>query len=231
MIVLQCEQGSDAWHQARMGIPTASCFDKIISPVKMKPSASADAYLDRLLAEFSVGRPIFEKDDPWMLRGKELEPEAAARYELEYDCDTEKVGFILRDDCMVGASPDRLVGNEGLLEIKCPKLVTHMGYLRSPKVPDCYKCQIQGQLWLAERQWCDFVSFCPGVPTVFVRVERDEKFIEALAAAVNAFVACLKAGREALAARGVERAPVATGARSYAKALEEAGTADGEYWT
>jgi hypothetical protein len=229
MIILDCPQGSAEWHQARVGIPTASCFDKILTPKTMRPSASADAYADHLNAEWKLGRPIIESDSPWMHRGGELEESAALWYAVESDAEPRRVGFVMRDDKMVGCSPDRLVGDDGILEIKCPKIQTHLGYRRLTEAPADYRCQLQGQLWVTGREWVDFMSFCPGLPAVLIRVERDEAFIEALSKAVDAFVARLLAERESLVEEGVHPVHEAPrGPRSYGKALEEAGVTDAE---
>src|SRR5688572_9626039 len=231
MIILDCAQYSDAWHRARMGIPTASCFSHILTPAKGQPSKQADEYMDFLLSEWSLGRPLITKEFDWARRGKELEPDAVDRYDFEY-APTEQVGFVLRDDRLVGCSPDRFVGTDGILEIKSPKIENHMRVLRTHTVPVEHRCQIQGHLWLTERRWCDFCSYNPVLGLVVIRVERDEKFIEALAAAVNAFVAWLVEGRERLTKLGIDGAPRATnghGARSYSGALEMAGLTDAEY--
>lgn len=197
MIRLDVEQGSQQWHDARIGIPTASAFEKIIAPKTMKPSASAVKYRARLLAEWLLGLSLDEVSDDVMERGKQLEDEAVRWYEFETDSDTEKVGFILRDDGMVGCSPDRLVGTDGLVEIKCPLPHTHIGYLLDG-VDDAYRCQVQGQLWITERQWCDFVSYHPDMPKVKIRIDRDEEFIAALTAAVDAFIASMEQGKQRL---------------------------------
>ena len=229
MIVLDCPQGSAEWLQARVGVVTSSCFDKIITPKTLKPSASADAYADLLNAEWKLGRPIIEEDRPWMTRGTHLEESAALWYAVQEDAEPRKVGFVLRDDKMVGCSPDRLVGDRGLLEIKCPAIQTHLAYRRLKEPPADYRCQLQGQLWVAEREWVDFMSYCPGMPAVVIRAVRDEPFIEALAKAVDAFVARLLAERESLVEEGVHPVHEAPrGPRSYGKALEEAGVTDAE---
>lgn len=228
---LDVVQGSHEWIEARLGIPTASDFDQLITPKTRKPSGSAGKYLAQLLAEWKLGRSVSDRETGWMLRGSKLESEAIGYYQFERDTDTTIVGFGLRDDRMVGCSPDRLVGDKGILEMKCPALETHIGYLLDGR-PSEYNAQIQGILWLAEREWADFMSYCPGMPPFLERVERDEDFIAALEKAVNAFVARLLKAREDLTARGVESpsgAPASIGDRSYGKALEEAGVTDADW--
>jgi hypothetical protein len=179
-------QGTTAWLKLRAGIPTASCFDMILTP-KGKPSTSAERYLYELLAERILGRPIVKAVTTWMDRGSQTEAEAVAYYESLRDLDTKKIGFVTNDSGTVGASPDRLVGEEGLLEIKVPKESTHVGYLLNGTVGDTYWPQLQGQLWICERAWVDIMSYSPDMPEVVIRVERDEAYIEKLAATVTAF--------------------------------------------
>lgn len=197
MIRIECEQGSDEWYAARLGIPTASCFSKIITPKTMKPSASAIPYRHKLLAEWLMGLSLDFVNTEVMERGKGLEAEAVRWYEFETDCDTEAVGFMTTDDGLVGCSPDRLVGANGLAEIKCPLPHTHVGYLLDG-VDDAYRCQLQGQLWVAEREWVDFVSYHPTMPKVKIRVQRDEPFILALREAVEAFCESMEQGKQQL---------------------------------
>lgn len=201
MIRLDCQQGTSEWAKARIGIPTASCFDKLITPRTMKPSASAKDYMHLKLAEWLLDAPLDDAISQWMERGYQLEEEAVNLYELQHDTDTEAVGFILRDDRAAGASPDRLVGADGLLEIKCPSAKVHVGYLLG-SVADDYRCQVQGQLYIAEREWCDVVSYCPGLPLAEVRVQRDEEFIGRLEGALDVFLAELAGYKSAMTKLG-----------------------------
>ena len=195
-------QGTEAWLRLRAGVPTSSCFHKIMTPKTMKPSAQATPYLHRLLAEKMLGRPITEPAvTSWMTRGTELEGEAVAYFEALFERETTLVGFITNDDMTIGASPDRLDGEDELLEIKCPAEHTHVGYLLGTGVDDDYRTQLMGQLWVAERERVRIMSYCPGMPHAIVTVERDEKYIAALAEHVGAFVAQLEeATRKARAA-------------------------------
>lgn len=198
---IDCEQGSQEWVDARLGIPTASQFHRIITPKTLKPSGQADKYAAELIAEWMIGFPFDKGGTALMERGKELEVKAVQFYELETGNKTEKIGFCLRDDGAVGASPDRLVGADGLLEIKCPGPVQHILYLLSGLDAD-YRCQVQGQLWITGRQWLDFLSYHPDMPDFRVRVERDETFIAALAAAVDLFVEQLEVSKKRLIEMG-----------------------------
>ena len=200
MIVHDVEQGTDEWLALRCGIPTASMFDKIITPTG-KASTSSGGYMNTLLAEWLTGKPGGMEPTAWMQRGTEMEPEARAWYEMETDADVSTVGFLTRDDGLIGCSPDGLIGNSGLLEIKCPSPGVHVEYLLSGKIPDKYWPQVQGQLWIAERDWCDFISYNPDMQPLRIRVERDEKYIKTMTGLLDAFLAQMLEKREALQAR------------------------------
>lgn len=186
MIIHNVEQGTTAWLALRAGIPTASSFDRIITP-KGKASAQAEKYMHKLLAERMMGHPVTEFAGPWADRGKELESDAAAYYESTREMTVERVGFVTNDTRTIGASPDRLVGEDGLLELKVPAEHTHVAYLLTRAVDADYYPQVQGQLWVTGRSWLDIMSYHPEMPPALIRVERDEKFIASLAAAVEAF--------------------------------------------
>lgn len=191
-------QGSTEWTRLRTGIPTASCFDQILTPGG-KPSKSAERYLFSLLAERMMQHPCAEFVTSWMERGVALEADAVAFYELQNNCETVPVGFITNDAGTIGASPDRLVGDDGLLEIKVPKESTHVGYLLKKAVDQAYYPQVQGQLWISERQYADILSFHPEMPPALIRVPRDEDFIGLLATVIGQFSEALEA--QAITAR------------------------------
>lgn len=187
MIVHHCQQGTSEWQSLRMGKPTASEFSRILTPTG-KRAAAATRYMYELLAELMLGRPLEGAAMPWMIRGSQMESEARAYYELVRDTEVQQVGFVTLDDRRAGASPDGLVGDDGLVEIKCPKPEVHAEYLISGVGAQReYRCQLQGQLWVCERQWVDIVSYHPGMPESLVRVERDEEFISLLSEAVAEF--------------------------------------------
>lgn len=194
MILHDCEQQSEEWFRLRIGIPTTSEFSKIVTPTG-KLSAQADGYMHWLLAEWICGHPLENPETRWMERGHDLEPQAVKSYEFERDSETEKIGFVTTDDGMIGCSPDRLVGSDGLLEIKCPAPQTHVGYMLNRSVDKAYWPQVQGQLFVTERGWVDIQSYCPGFPTVIIRVERDENYLATLGEALRGFVANLMAAR------------------------------------
>lgn len=186
MKLIDVQQGTTEWALARLGIPTASQFARILTPKTLKLSGQADAYAHQLIAEQLIGEPMDDATSGFMLRGTLLEQRAVSYYELQTECDTVPIGFVLRDDGRTGCSPDRFVGKNGLLEIKVPNAANHVGYLLD-KDGIGYRAQIQGQLWICEREWIDTLSFNPLLPPALVRQERDEEFITALAETVGQF--------------------------------------------
>lgn len=206
MKIIDVQQGSPEWLQARLGMPTASEFASIITPKTRKPSASQDKYLAKLCAEWFIGEPIDGYTSVFMERGTQMEPQAADSYAFARDVECSPVGFCTTDDSKIGCSPDRLVGDDGLLEIKCPGAEAHMRYLLSDgeMVAD-YWCQAQGELYVTGRAWVDLYSFNPVMPEVCVRVEPDEEFQTALHECLMAFVKKLDAAKEKLAPSRVVR--------------------------
>lgn len=186
MIRIQCEQGSEEWRRIRSGIPTASNFDKIITPKTLKPSESRVKYAHRLIAERVLGRPEEDESHGFANRGKEMEENARGYYEFIRGVKVDRVGFIMTDDRKIGASPDGLVLADGLLELKCPSAPVHIGYLLDDEGIG-YRCQVQGEILVAERDWVDTVSYHPDLPDIVRRVGRDEPFQTALRGALNSF--------------------------------------------
>ena len=179
MRIDQNEQGSPEWLAARLGIPSASMFAKLVT-TKGIWSASADAYINQLVAERLTGEREEVFQSHHMLRGTELEPDARDLYSLMSDAEVTEVGFCLHDTLAAGCSPDGLIGEDGGLEIKCPAPSTHVEYLRGGVLPSKYKQQVMGCLWITGREWWDFVSYHPTMKPLIVRVERDEEYIAAL---------------------------------------------------
>ena len=202
MRVLDVEQGSREWVEARLGIPTASAFKRIVTSTG-KLSAQRDAYQAELLSEWVFGEPAKDFDTTWTERGKVLEPDARRYYSFHTDTEARTVGFCLRDDGIAGASPDGLVGDDGLLELKCPREDTHMLYLARGVLPSEYRAQVQGQLWVTGRAWADFMSYCPELPPFLIRIEPDAKFQAALDDHMPVFWAELMDGRKRLIEKGV----------------------------
>jgi hypothetical protein len=179
MRLVECEQGSEEWLKARLGVPSASNFSKLIT-MKGTLSTQAKAYVDALVAETITGESTYVKVTDAMQRGTELEPYARERYFYETGNSVEEVGFCLHDDYQAGASPDGLIGEDGGLEIKCPLGGTMVSYLRVGRLPSKYWQQVQGCLHITGRKWWDFMAYHPDMKPLIVRVERDEAFIAAL---------------------------------------------------
>ena len=189
--VLKAEQGTQEWLDARLGRPSASQFSKFVTTAG-KPSASADDYINELIAERITGErePIYVNE--WMQRGTELEPRARETYEFIYDVDVQEVGFILDDSGEFGCSPDGLIGEDGGVEFKCPSPKNHIAWSRKGKCPSKHYAQVQGCLYITGREWWDFMSYHPDMKPFIVRVERDEEFIAKLAEQISLAVEEIK---------------------------------------
>lgn len=187
--VFDCAQGTPEWFAARRGVVTASEFSTVMAKGRSGgESVTRRKYLLTLAGELLTG----DVADKWegnrhTERGKLLEPEARDAYALMRDCEPVQVGFLRRGQA--GASPDSLVGADGLLEIKTKLPHLQLEVLESRRMPPEHKAQVQGQLWISGRQWCDFMSYWPGLPPFIERVERDEAYIAGLSVAVADFVA------------------------------------------
>ena len=201
-VIHSCPQRSREWFTLRCGIPTASAFDKVLT-AGGKPSRQRDQFMNALLAEWMLGYPLEGPETQWMVRGRELEDDAVKAYTFITGRETLEVGFITNSEATFGASPDRLIGDTGLLEIKCPSPAVHVSYLlQNNKLSDSdYGPQLQGELMVSEREWVDIVSYHPEMPPVVVRVVRDEKYIAALRLALELFVSEMLEKREELERR------------------------------
>lgn len=198
MRTFDVEQNSDEWFALRLGKPTASRFDKIITPAKGAYSSASRSLIAALIAEQLPGytRPYLSE---WVERGHEMEPRARAQYKFETDFEVKQVGFVMRDDRDdVGCSPDSLVndGTQGILEIKCPKAETLVEYHLGGELPREYKSQVQGQLWVTGLDWCDFYAWHPDLEPFRFRVERDVEFLEKLELCVYKFLKQYAEARE-----------------------------------
>jgi hypothetical protein len=192
MIELDVEQGTEEWLKARSGVVTASMMGSIITPTGFKSDGQV-AYMEQLAGEWLIQGPDPDSfESYWMKRGKELEPQARAIYQLERDVNVRQVGFVFKDVLrQVGCSPDGMVGDDGGWENKTPKLTTHVRYLRDGKVVNSYYPQIQASIWITEREWWDFMSFHPKAKSLIVRVPRDDLYIKKMEKQVSAFLADL----------------------------------------
>lgn len=187
MIALELDQQTPEWYAARCGVPSASNFDKIVT-TKGEPSKQAQKYLYQLAGERVIGKQEETYQNGFMQRGVELEAEARQFYELVTDSIVQKVGLCFPDESrQYACSPDGFVGIDGGLEIKCPSMAVHIGYVIDNVLPTEYLQQVQGNLLVTGRQWWDFVSYYPGLKPLIVRVERDEKFLAALKLSLELF--------------------------------------------
>jgi len=187
------QQRSDEWFLARCGKVTASRIADLLARTKSGYGASRANYMAELLTERLTGQPIERYSNAAMEWGTMNEPAARAAYEISQGVIVEEVGFILHPSIAdSGASPDGLIDECGLVELKAPNTATHIDTLLSEAVPDKYVKQMQWQMACADRHWCDFVSFDPRLPSqmqIFVkRVKRDQKMIEEMEAEVRAFL-------------------------------------------
>jgi len=178
-------QGSEAWSRARLGKLTASRVSDALARTKTGWGASRKNYMAELIIERLTGVPSDSYINDAMKFGIETEPQARSAYEFHYDVEVEKVGFIDHPKMpMAGASPDGLVGKDGLVEIKCPNSATHLDTLLNGTIPDKYIVQMQFQMAVTDRQWCDFISFDPRLPErmrLWVkRIDRDPSRINML---------------------------------------------------
>ncbi len=186
MKIVDVVQGTTEWKMARAGIPTASEFSSIIT-ADGKPSKQRQKYLYRLAGERITGIPEESYTNGAMQRGQLLEEEARQYHSFIIGEEVKKVGLCLTDDGRVGCSPDGLINDKGGSEYKCPALSTHVGYLLENTLPTEYFQQVQGGLYVTERDWWDFCSYYPGMRPLILRVHRDEKFIKLLEPALKEF--------------------------------------------
>lgn len=197
------EQGTTEWFEARRGKVTASRVADVISKTKSGWGAGRKNYEAQLIAEILTGTVADSFTNAAMQWGTDTEPQARKAYEFAQDCDVVEVGFVDHPTIKgTGASPDGLVGVDGMLEIKCPNTATHLDTLLTQKVPAKYNTQMQWQMACCERQWTDFVSFDPRLPVnlnMFCqRVDRDDEMIAILESDVLGFLAEMNDKIEAL---------------------------------
>jgi putative phage-type endonuclease len=188
------EQGTEAWFNIRIGKVTASRVADVLAKTKTGYSTTRDNYMAQLVCERLTGQKGESFTNAAMQHGTETEPLARAAYEARYDVLVDEVGFVSHPTIeMSGASPDGLVGEDGLIEIKCPNTATHIETLLSESVPNKYYTQMQFQIACTGRKWCDFVSFDNRLPTelqMFVkRVPRDDMYIRLIEDEIVKFLA------------------------------------------
>ena len=179
------EQRSDEWFAARLGKVTASRVADVIAKTKTGPSASRENYATQLVLERLTNKQADSYTNAAMQWGTETEPMARQAYELKRGLFVNETGFVDHPTIeMSGASPDGLVGTDGLIEVKCPNSATHMETMLTQKVPAKYIPQMMWQMACTGRNWCDFVSYDPRFPEnlqIFIeRVEYDPTYVKML---------------------------------------------------
>lgn len=181
MIIFNVEQRSEAWYDLRLGRFTASTFSDVMSGVS---TAGYENIIASIVGEIITNESEETYSSPAMERGVELEPDAVEEYESIFSVQCQEVGLCIPDESdllhdWVGVSPDRIVG-EGLLEVKCPMVKTHLKYIRMNQLPNEYKWQVQGQLMVTGAKWCDFMSYYPRMKPFIIRVYPDLKMHQEL---------------------------------------------------
>ena len=213
MILETATQRDDDWYAARCGKATASRFKDVMARKKPTaeqakknlpgdPTADRQKYLTELIVERLTGQPVPSYENAAMRWGTEQEATARAAYERRTGVAVEETGFVAHDTMMAGCSPDGLVDWDGLIEIKCPyNSAVHIDTLLNG-MPAEHAAQVQGQMWITGRQWCDFVSFDPRMPAELQlhvqRINRDPAYVADLERQVAAFLSEVGAQVEAL---------------------------------
>jgi hypothetical protein len=182
MEVFDVEQGEAEWFACRMGLPTASKFATVMAKGEGKTRSE---YMRTLAGEILTGEPAESFTNAHMERGLVMEDEARDHYAFIESATITRVGFIRNGN--KGASPDSLVGDNGGLEIKTAIPKIQIDRLERDRLPPEHKAQVQGNLWLSEREWWDFVSYWPRLPILTVRVYRDEQYIKDMSSEIDRF--------------------------------------------
>ena len=186
MQIIDCIQGTPEWFAARAGIPTASRFSDVMAVGRGgAESKTRRTYMLKLAGEIITGEPMDSFSNVHTERGHEMEPEARNFYAFKHDVEPELVGFIRSGN--KGASPDSLIGANGMLEIKTKLPHLLLDVLLRGNFPTDHLAQCQGQLWVAEREWVDLICYWPKMPPHIVRAYRDEAYIKQISAAVDQF--------------------------------------------
>lgn len=205
------EQRTAEWHQARLGRVTASRMSDVMGRTKSGYGAGRANYMAALIVERLTQNPVETYSNAAMQWGTETEPQARATYMLTTGRDVVEAGFDLHPTIAdLGASPDGYIGEDGLIEIKCPNTATHLDTLLSDAVPQKYMLQMQTQMACTGRAWCDFVSFDPRLPDEMQmwikRIPRDATLIAEIEAETVKFLGEMTAKLTALRARYLENA-------------------------
>lgn len=202
--VFMVQQGSDDWFELRRGVPTASRFDMILQPVKLKPSASQEELIDELIGERLSQIPpegVENFTNRAIRWGEQCERDARNYFYMQTGLMPQQVGFCKTDDDRLGASPDALIGftpeelasgvlvarpDTAPLELKCPQSKEQMRSVRAKTLPNAHKCQVHGHMIVTGCDHCWFLSYSPGCPQLLLRIERDD-FTDLLEEELNKF--------------------------------------------
>ncbi len=190
MKIYNVQQRTEKWLAIKAGKFSASNFHRLITPTG-KPSSQAEKYIYQVAGERILGYPEETHQNQWMARGSELEDEARKYYEFITGHKVRQVGFVELDE-FVGCSPDGLIGEDGGLEIKCPALAAHVKYLLDDKMPSEYIPQVQGNMYITDREWWAFLSYYPGLEPLLLTVERNEGYIVKLKGELDKAIELLK---------------------------------------
>jgi hypothetical protein len=183
---IECEQYSPEWWAARLGLPTASEFKTIIGVKKdARDKITRKTYMLKLAGERLTGRPKEAFSNEHTERGRLMEAEAVELYALTRNCEPKTCGFFRLGE--KGCSPDRLLGDDGILSIKTALEHILIDYILKDQFPPEHKAQAQGELWITGRAWCDIAVYCPGLPLFVKRCEPDPHYIANLAEEVDRF--------------------------------------------
>lgn len=184
--IINCEQGTEEWFRARAGIPTASEFSTVMAKGRGgEDSKTRRTYMLKLAGEIITGEPTEGYTNAHMERGHALEDEGRAAYQFQTGNQMKQVGFIRNGD--KGCSPDSLIGENGMLEIKTKLPHLLLDCILKGNFPAEHKAQCQGALWVAEREWIDIAVYWPKLPLFVCRATRDEEYIKTMADAVATF--------------------------------------------
>lgn len=191
---MNAPQGTEAWLAERAGHATASRFSDVLARIKSGEAEGRRRYRIQLVTERLTGNVAQGYQNAAMVWGTQTEPEARMAYEAFSGVIVQETGFIKHPGVeWCGASPDGLIGDDGMLELKCPESTTHLEWMEAGKAPTRHIAQIQGQMWVTGRKWVDFASYDPrfpeGLQLFVVRVKRDDDYLAALEAEVLDFLA------------------------------------------